>query len=65
MLAGLFLTIVPPMHPEIPEERPARGAFAARFGSVDVAGFLMSLLVYGLLVGIIYGYLIGGWNLAF
>ncbi len=57
VLGGLFLILVPPMHPEIPEQRPAPGAFASHFGAVDVAGFLMSHLVYGLLVGILYGYL--------
>jgi hypothetical protein len=66
-LGGLFLMMVPPMHPEIPEQRPAPGAFAKNFGMVDVMGFLMGHLVYGLLVGILYAYWhsAGGTNAAF
>ncbi len=67
VLAGLFMTMVPPMHPEIPERRPAPGSFAVNFGAVDVMGFVMSHLVYGLRVGILYGYWhsADGWSVAF
>ena len=67
VLAGLFMTMVPPMHPELPEKRRVPGAFATSYGPVDVAGFLMSHLVFGLIVGILYAYWhsVGGWSIAF
>lgn len=67
ILAGLFMIMVPPLHLELPEQRPAPGAFAADFGATDVIGFMMSHLVYGLLAGVLYAYWhsAGGWSIAF
>ncbi len=59
VLAGMFLVMVPAMHPEIPEQRPVPGAFARNFGVPDVPAFLMGHLIYGLVVGIAYAYLHG------
>lgn len=57
LMAGIFLIIVPPMHPEIPERRPAPGAFAKDFGTHDSVAFLLGHLLYGLIFGILYGIL--------
>jgi hypothetical protein len=67
VIAGMFLAMVPSMHPEIPEERPAPGAFAKNFGAPDVPAFLMGHLLYGFVVGVVYAYLHagGGGNAAF
>jgi len=54
MAAGLFLATVPSIHPEIPEERPAPGPFAANYGRADVLGFLLAHLVFGTVVGVLY-----------
>lgn len=53
VLARLFLIMVPVMHPEIPEERGAPGAFAKNCGTNDVDGFFMGHLVYGVTVGVL------------
>jgi hypothetical protein len=60
VIAGMFLAMVPSMHPEIPEERPAPGAFAKNFGAPDVPAFLMGHLLYGFVVGVVYAYLHAG-----
>ncbi len=65
VIAGVFLAMVPAMHPEIPEQRPAPGAFAKNFGAPDVPAFLMGHLLYGLVVGILYAYLAGAGGAAF
>ncbi len=65
LMAGLFLIMVPPMHPEIPERRPAPGAFVKNFGSPDVPAFLIGHLLYGLTVGILYAYFTGNGGAAF
>ncbi len=67
VFAGLFLAMVPAMHPEIPERRPVPGAFARNFGVPDVPGFLMGHVLYGVVVGILYAsfHTGGGWNAAF
>jgi hypothetical protein len=57
--AGLFLTIAPAMHPEIPERNPVPGPFARNYGTADVLGFLVGHLGYGLSFGMLYDYLHG------
>ena len=57
VLAGLFLAMVPPIHPEVPERRPAPGMFVSNFGSSDVAAFLVGHLLYGLVSGVTYAWL--------
>jgi hypothetical protein len=42
------------MHPEIPEREAAPGIFVRNYGGLDVAGFLMTHLVYGVTVGVSY-----------
>ena len=57
VLAGLFLTAVPAMHPEIPARRAAPGTFSRNFGRGDVAAFLAGHLAYGLAFAVVYAIL--------
>ena len=54
LMGGLFLALVPPLHPEIPERQPAPGVFAARFGLSDAAAFLAAHLAYALAFTFVY-----------
>lgn len=54
-IAGaMVMPMVPAMHPDIPELEPAPGFFVNNYGRLDVVGFLMSHLAYGLVVGVSY-----------
>ncbi len=57
LFAGLFLAIVPSMHPEVPEQHPAPGPFARNLGGGEVSAFLAGHLVYGLSFGVAYAIL--------
>jgi hypothetical protein len=57
VLGGLFLTVVPPMHPEIPERHAEPGPFASNFGRADVSVFLTGHLGFGLAFGVGYALL--------
>jgi hypothetical protein len=56
-LGGLFLAIVPQLHPEIPEGRGAPGPFAVNYGSAEIAAFLAGHLAYGLVFAVVYALL--------
>jgi hypothetical protein len=51
---GMVMPMVPAMHPEIPEREPAPGMFVKNYGTLDATGFLMTHLLYGLVVGLLY-----------
>jgi hypothetical protein len=53
-IAGMVLSMIPAMHPEMPERVPAPGAYVRSFGPLDMGGFLMGHLLYGLAVGVFY-----------
>ena len=54
--AGLALGMLPLVHPRIASgEVPAPGFFALRFPPMTAAGFLMLHLLFGLIVGVLYG----------
>lgn len=57
IVAGLFMAIVPFMHPEIPALLPAPGAFLINFGILESSIFLIGHLLYGLVVGLVYAVL--------
>ncbi len=67
VIAGVFLAMVPAMHPEMPERITPPGAFAKNFGKPDVPVFLMGHLLYGVIVAVLYAYLHtnGGLDIAF
>ncbi len=66
-IAGLFMGIVPVMHPEIPVRLPAPGYFVANCGVPDVVTFLVGHLIYGVVVGVVYAlfHSAGGLHVAF
>jgi hypothetical protein len=55
LFSGLLLAMMPAMHPLVPEMLPAPGAFMANLGMMGVAAFFMLHLIYGAIVGTIYG----------
>ena len=55
ILAGMVMGIIPAMHPMIPEQMPAPGAFMANMGTTFVALFVIEHLMFGTIVGAMYG----------
>jgi len=55
ILAGMVMGIIPAMHPMIPEQMPAPGAFMANMGTTFVALFVIEHLTFGAIVGAMYG----------
>ena len=55
--AGLFMIVVPPLHPEVPERLPAPGPFLVNYGQTDMVALLAGHLLYGVLTAVIYAYL--------
>jgi hypothetical protein len=55
VFAGLAMTMIPAMHPMIPEQMPAPGAFMVNMGATFVALFVIEHLLYGSIVGALYG----------
>jgi hypothetical protein len=55
VIAGMVMAMIPAMHPMIPEQMPAPGAFMANMGATFVALFLIEHLLYGAIVGGMYG----------
>jgi hypothetical protein len=55
IIAGLMMAIMPAVHPMIPEQMPAPGAFLANMGPPFVALFVIEHLIYGTIVGALYG----------
>ncbi|HJU66481.1 MAG TPA: hypothetical protein VJ596_12415 [Gemmatimonadaceae bacterium] len=55
VLAGIAMTMIPAIHPMIPEQMPAPGAFMAGMGATFVALFIIEHLLYGSIVGATYG----------
>ena len=55
LVAGLFMAMMPAMHPLIPEAMPAPGAFMSNLGLMGVIAEIMLHLIYGAIVGAMYG----------
>ena len=55
IIAGMVMGMIPAMHPMIPEQMPAPGAFMAKMGTTFVALFVIEHLMYGAIVGAMYG----------
>jgi hypothetical protein len=54
-IAGVVMAMVPAIHPMIPEQMPAPGAFLANMGATMAALFVIEHLLYGGIVGAMYG----------
>jgi hypothetical protein len=55
VLAGLALLAIPIVHPLIPEQQPEPGMFMVNSGAPSVAVFIVGHVMFGILVGSIYG----------
>jgi len=55
IIGGMVMGIIPAMHPMIPEQMPAPGAFMANMGTTFVALFVIEHLMFGAIVGAMYG----------
>jgi hypothetical protein len=55
IIAGMVMAMIPAIHPMIPEQMPAPGAFMANMGGTFVALFVIEHLLYGAIVGAMYG----------
>jgi hypothetical protein len=55
IFAGVMMALIPAVHPMIPEMMPAPGAFMAGMGGTGVALFVAEHLMYGAIVGAMYG----------
>ncbi len=54
LIAGVFMTLIPAIHLEIPEQRHGPGAFLVNYGTHEVIIFLIGHLLFGLVVGVLY-----------
>ncbi|MGH7957648.1 MAG: hypothetical protein ACREH8_11660, partial [Opitutaceae bacterium] len=55
IFSGMLMAMVPMMHPIVPEQMPAPGAFMSGLGAIGVIAFVMEHLIYGGIVGGMYG----------
>lgn len=55
LIAGIVMAMIPAIHPMIPEKMPAPGAFMAAMGPIYAFAFLLEHLIYGAVVGALYG----------
>lgn len=55
VIGGAAMGIMPMIHPLIPQEMPAPGAFMANLGLVGIAAEFILHMIYGAIVGATYG----------
>src|SRR5687767_1037005 len=55
IVAGIAMAAIPAMHPMIPEQMMAPGAFMTGMGATGVFLFALEHLIYGGIVGAMYG----------
>lgn len=55
LFSGLLMAAMPMMHPMVPEQMPAPGAFMSGLGGMGVMAFFLEHLIYGGIVGGMYG----------
>lgn len=54
LIGGVFMGMVPMMHPQVPGELSPPGAFMSNLGVMGVMAFVMLHLIYGAIVGTMY-----------
>jgi hypothetical protein len=54
IIGGIVMGMMPMMHPMIPEQMPAPGAFMSGMGAMGAGLFVMEHLIYGAIVGAMY-----------
>lgn len=55
-IGGVFMGLMPMMHPLVSERMPAPGPFLINHGMMGVAAFVMLHVIYGAVVGGLYGH---------
>jgi hypothetical protein len=55
IIAGVVMGMMPAMHPLMPEQVPAPGAFMSNLGIMGIAAEFMLHLIYGAIVRAMYG----------
>jgi hypothetical protein len=55
IIGGVVMGMIQAVHPMIPEQMPAPGAFLMNMGPTIVALFVVEHLMYGTIVGALYG----------
>ena len=56
LIAGIFMgAILPAMHPLVPEQMGGPGYFMANLGAMGIMAFVMLHLMFGAIVGAMYG----------
>jgi hypothetical protein len=54
-ISGLGMAMVPAIHPMIPEQMPAPGAFMGNLGVIGIVAEYALHVIYGAIVGALYG----------
>lgn len=54
IIGGIFMGMMPMMHPLIPEQMPAPGFFMSNLGPMGVVAEIIMHIIYGAIVGAIY-----------
>ena len=55
VIGGLFMGMIPAIHPLVPERMAAPGAFMSNVGDTGVIAFVVLHAIYGAVVGVMYG----------
>lgn len=55
VVAGVFMGMMPMVHPLVPEVMPGPGFFMLNLGAMGLAAFVMLHLLFGAIVGAMYG----------
>lgn len=55
LISGLMLGVMPAIHALIPEQMPGPGMFMSNMGAIGVMAFFVMHLVYGAIIGGMYG----------
>lgn len=55
LIGGLFMGMMPAMHPLVPEMMPGPGFFMLNLGVTGLVAFVMLHVIYGAIVGAMYG----------
>lgn len=56
VVGGMFMGLMPMMHPMIPEQMPAPGPFMSNMGEMGVMAEIVLHILYGIAVGAMYGH---------
>lgn len=55
VIAGVFMGVIPTMHPRMPDPISPPGAFLSNLGTLGIVAFVMLHVLYGAVVGALNG----------